>query len=99
MLNQKKTIEINSHEGEIGREQECSHNPSFTFQNLNSDEDVWYEVNIHIVQEKTSSLLNVKKEFYDEPNAIEFMKMFVKENPISEGIIIKKTSKEIMYYI
>lgn len=53
-----EAIEIKTHKGEIGREQECSHNPSFDFQKINGEEHVWYEVNIDVIQKK--NIVNFK---------------------------------------
>lgn len=92
-------ILIKTHDGELHRDDECIHNPSYTIVEDYGDEDVWYEVDAHIVQESTSTLLRTVKEFEDKLSAKKFAMLFVTQNPISEVIIREKKSKEVFYYI
>lgn len=92
-------ITIRTHEGELHCDDECIHTPSYTTYEDYGDTEVWYEVDAHILQESTSTILRTIKEFEDKVSAKKFASLFVTENPISEVIIREKTSKEVFYYV
>ena len=97
-----ETLNIIKHKGEISDAHECEYVLPFKGELLpieGSIEEVFYEVNVSLAQEETSTELHVNKLFDNLENAMNYLKMFTDVNPTSEGIIIKKQSTELYYYI
>lgn len=96
-----KAIVIASHMGEIGCEDERFHYPGYAITEGEdyNEGDEWYEVDVHLIQESTSTDLRTVKEFESMKFAREFALRFISENPLCEIVIRRKTSKELFYYV
>lgn len=96
-----KEISIKPYPGEIGSPTTYKHvTGGITYDAEDwGEEHLWYEVNATLIQEKTSTELNVTKEFEDLKSAKNFAEKFIKENPTSEIVIKKLTEKEVFYYV
>lgn len=95
-----KVIDISPHLGEIGFENDFRHNfYGGNFTEFDGEEDIYFEVDIHVIQEETNTVLRVQKEFENYEHAKSFFIMFISKNPISEGIIVKQIRKEMMHYV
>jgi hypothetical protein len=92
-------IIINTHEGELNRDDECIHYPTYEITEDEGGEEKWYEVDAHVLQESTSSILRVVKEFESKSTAKEFALKFIKQNPLSELVIREKYEKDIFFYV
>lgn len=64
-----------------------------------SDKEVEFQLKGFVVQEKLNTKLKVDLAFDNEEDAVQYMSTFIKENPISELILLEKSSKELYHYI
>ncbi len=94
-----KTIKISRNKGEIGLVEEFNHNYNGgSFTKKKAIEESFY-LDIHSLQEKTNTSFRIEKYFETEKDAENYLKKFIKENPISEAVIKKITVKELIHYV
>lgn len=97
-----KKICITEHEGEIPNGHNCTYNfegGSFTEFDYKEEGEVLFDVDIHVVQQETNSILRVQKTFESQETAMNYLRMFIAVNPVSEGVVIRKSRTEIYHYV
>lgn len=98
MLVETKEYRANLNKGEYSNSI-ISHIHSGHINNLNSNENMSFQVNGKVYCVETNTVLNFSKEFIDETSSLKYMKKMASKYPISEIIIIRKTQLEILIYI
>ena len=93
-------IKITNNLGEIENGSSCEHHfYGGKLSKLNSLSQNIFSVKISVIDEKTNSILNVKKYFESKKSALKYLKIFISKYPVCEAIILKTTKKELYHYV
>ncbi|MGB5981649.1 MAG: hypothetical protein WBG46_05855 [Nonlabens sp.] len=95
-----KVYHVTKNIGEIDSDDTCEHHfyggSIFTYE---GEKNIFFELDISVIDEPTNAVMRVQKKFSDKNSAISYLKKFVAKKPICEAIIIEKYEKEVCHYV